>query len=217
MNRCRKSYITGLLLPGLILVFAGCGGGGGGGGSTTATYSISGKVTGASGVTVTVSGAKSATTKTGQFGSYSSSGMPSGSYTVTPSLQGYLFHPLSQAIAITDNNVVPTEFTATPSTAATHNVSGKVAREDGSALAWVKVSIANDSKLVTGSTFTDITGIYTFTGVPNGYYEIILDNSALNYQFKPDIKRQIPINDNEVTGQDFTAMPPGTGGATVQF
>ena len=82
------------------------------------TWSISGAVTGAvqAGVTITLSGAGSATTTTNASGNYTFSGRTDGNYTVTPSLTGYTFSPASMAAnvsgaAITGKNFVATAVT----------------------------------------------------------------------------------------------------------
>ena len=82
----------------------------------SSTYTISGAVSGAvtSGVTMTLSGAKSATTATATGGTYSFTGLAAGSYTVTPSLSGYTFSPASTAVTISTANATA-NFTATAS------------------------------------------------------------------------------------------------------
>jgi len=79
------------------------------------TPEISGKVTGAvsSGVTITLSGGKSASTTTDSSGNYSFAGLGNGSYTVTPSLAGYTFNPTSTTVYIVNNNNQLANFTAT--------------------------------------------------------------------------------------------------------
>lgn len=80
------------------------------------TYSISGTVTsngiGLSGVTVTTS-VGSATTLAS--GAYSISGLPNGSYTLTPSKSGYSFTPGSSAVAVNNTNITGQNFTGTAS------------------------------------------------------------------------------------------------------
>ncbi|MFZ2199049.1 MAG: multicopper oxidase domain-containing protein, partial [Thermodesulfovibrionales bacterium] len=65
----------------------------------SATYTLSGTVTsggaGLVGVTMTLSGASSATTTTAADGTYTFTGLVDGSYTVTPGLTGYTFAPTS--------------------------------------------------------------------------------------------------------------------------
>jgi hypothetical protein len=66
-----------------------------------------------SGVTITLSGAGSATTITNTSGNYSFSGVANGSYTVTPSLTGYTFSPASSVVTVSGANVTVSNFVAT--------------------------------------------------------------------------------------------------------
>jgi hypothetical protein len=81
------------------------------------TYAISGQVTGAggnalSGVTVTMSGAQSATATTSPDGRYTFAGVPAGtSGTVAPSLPGYEFTPASRSFTSLNANQTA-DFTA---------------------------------------------------------------------------------------------------------
>jgi outer membrane protein assembly factor BamB/plastocyanin len=81
---------------------------------TGATFSISGTVSGAvqQGVTMTLSGTSSATTTTDASGNYSFSGLSNGSYTVTPSTNGFTFAPASSPATINNANVTGINFTA---------------------------------------------------------------------------------------------------------
>ena len=65
-------------------------------------HSISGTVSGvgSSSVLITLSGDSSATTQTDTSGKYSFSGMVGGNYTVTPSLAGYTFNPMSTGVSL---------------------------------------------------------------------------------------------------------------------
>ena len=81
----------------------------------TETYSISGTVNGAvkaGGVTITLSGAGSATTTTDASGNYNFAGLVNGSYIVTPSLGGYVFGPTNQPVTISGANVNGINFVA---------------------------------------------------------------------------------------------------------
>jgi hypothetical protein len=66
------------------------------------TYTISGAVSGVvlEGVTITLSGAGSASTTTNASGNYSFPNLVNGSYTVTPSKSGYNFNPVSSSVAV---------------------------------------------------------------------------------------------------------------------
>ncbi|MBI5632218.1 MAG: DUF1566 domain-containing protein [Nitrospirae bacterium] len=75
---------------------------------------ISGTVTangaGVNNVTMTLSGAISQTTITVSDGTYSFSGLPDGTYTITPSLAGYAFSPSSQTVNIAGASVPGQDF-----------------------------------------------------------------------------------------------------------
>jgi hypothetical protein len=83
----------------------------------TSTYNISGTVTyagtGLGGVTMTLSGAATNTVTTDSNGNYSFTGLVNGSYTVTPSLAGYIFTPNIYPVTIGDADVTGIDFVAT--------------------------------------------------------------------------------------------------------
>ena len=86
---------------------------------TPPTYTIAGTVTsggvGLAGVTIT-DGTRNAATDSS--GNYTLSGVPSGSYTLTPSLNGYSFSPASLSVSVS-GNVTGQNFTGTPTAIAT--------------------------------------------------------------------------------------------------
>jgi parallel beta-helix repeat protein len=93
-------------------------------GSTT-TYTIKGTINPAgngSGATVILSGATGASTVTDSLGNYSFSGLPSGSYTLTPSKNTFRFIPSSQSATIGANNVTGVNFSASRSASNTVNI-----------------------------------------------------------------------------------------------
>ena len=83
--------------------------------ATPSTYSIAGNVTlngaGLSGVMVSLTGGATATTASD--GSYTFTGVKSGTYTVTPTLTGYTFTPISTSVTVSSANVTGKNFTAT--------------------------------------------------------------------------------------------------------
>jgi hypothetical protein len=93
------------------LAVVACGGGGYGGGSMgggSPTYSISGTVTRTGnplmGATITLTGTRATSTTTISNGTYSFTGLPNGSYTVTPSGFVYTYTPTSTPVTINGNN-----------------------------------------------------------------------------------------------------------------
>jgi hypothetical protein len=83
--------------------------------TTAACPCISGTIsgTGGNGATVTLSGTASATVISNSSGAYSFTGLPSGSYTVTPSHSGFIFTPANQTVTISGANVTGVNFTST--------------------------------------------------------------------------------------------------------
>jgi hypothetical protein len=83
--------------------------------STVSTYTISGNISpsaGGSGATVALSGAATGTTSGDASGNFSFAQLSNGSYTVTPSKNGYIFTPPSQTVSVSGADVGSVDFTA---------------------------------------------------------------------------------------------------------
>jgi hypothetical protein len=91
------------------------------------TYSISGTVAAGalplSGVTMTLAGPSSGTTTTDVLGNYTFAGLANGAYTVTPSVAGSTFLPLSTNVTVAGANVTLVNFAPNPYTV-TANAAG---------------------------------------------------------------------------------------------
>ena len=87
------------------------------GGTAPTTYSISGTVSGdvQQGVAVAVDATHSATTDAN--GNYTISGLADGTYTVTPTLAGYVFTPATASATVAGADVTGIDFTAAQNTA----------------------------------------------------------------------------------------------------
>ena len=163
------------------------------------TYTLSGFVNATSGpavsgVTITLAGASSGTTVTNAGGYYSFSSLANGSYTVTPSLAGYTFSPVSHEVVVNGANVSGQDFTATGSI--TYRISGTVS---GAVASGVTVTLSGPPARTTVS---DGSGAYSFTGVVNATYG--LTPSLPGYTFFP-ASHTVVVNGADVSGQDFTA------------
>jgi len=163
--------------------------------ATAVTYSISGTINSAvqEGFTMTLSGTASATTITDSSGSYTFTGLRSGTYTVTPSKSEYTFTPTSQQVPVSGANVTGVNFVAT---AITYSISGKVT---GVIQAGVTMTL---SGTVSASTTTDSLGSYTFTGLRSGTYTVTPSKSE--YKFTP-ASQQVTVSGENVSGVDFMA------------
>jgi VWFA-related protein len=209
------SIFRRILILSIITLFVGCGGGGGGGGANpSSSFSISGTVTGAvsSGVTITFSGSSSGAMTTDANGNYTFSGLANGSYTITPSLSGYVFNPVSEAVTINGANIFSIDFTAAANTnPPTYTISGTVTVSGGGALPGVTVTLSGNG--TSGTTFTDANGNYTFTGLTNGSYTIT--PSRTGYIFT-HASTSVTLNGANSTTNNFTATPPPTPSISIQ-
>ncbi|HXN54192.1 MAG TPA: carboxypeptidase regulatory-like domain-containing protein, partial [Candidatus Acidoferrum sp.] len=80
----------------------------------TSGFTISGTInpaTGASGATLTLTGAASTTTTADSLGNYAFAGLANGTYAVAPSHAGYTFTPSSQSMTVNGTNVTGMNFT----------------------------------------------------------------------------------------------------------
>jgi len=121
--RHRRTYSLAVLcaLASVFLILYGCGDddNGGGGPPIAGPYSISGhveddvRIEGVPDVTMTLSGASSATTTTDNVGNYTFTGLNNGIYTVTPSKAGYTFSPTDNTQTVGGADKTGVNFAAT--------------------------------------------------------------------------------------------------------
>jgi hypothetical protein len=130
----------------------------------TATYSISGKVSGSS-ATVALSGSAARNTTTDSLGNYTFSGLANGSYSVTASQLGYTFTPTSIPVSIAGASISNVNF------------SGVVAPTTTTSF-WSNspspavLQVSNTAAVTLGLKFTSdvpgtVTGIRFYKGVGN--------------------------------------------------
>jgi hypothetical protein len=100
-----RSHLGTTLLLVLLTTAAACGG--------SSTYSISGNVSGAADVILSLTGAANANVTTDPSGNYQFSALSDGSYTVTPSKAGFSFDPMSVSVTVSGANVTDQNFAAT--------------------------------------------------------------------------------------------------------
>lgn len=134
-------------------------GGCGGSSDVRQRHRISGTVSGAAagGVIVAITGAANALTLTDEAGRYAFVGLPDGSYTLTPGLEGFIFGPPSTLVPLSGADATVNFTAARPVWAVGVNAGkGVLWRWNGSA--WESVTISATSALrgIWGSSGTDI-------------------------------------------------------------
>lgn len=162
------------------------------------------------GVTLTLTGAQSATGTTDADGSYTFTGIqPGGSYTVTPSKYGYVFDPTDLTIdGIATNE--SRDFTGTPPPA--YTISGTAYSGGGpivAPLAGVTITLYDS---LTRTTTTDESGNYSFPGLPAGNYTVTA--SKPGYTFEPP-EHTTPILTSDLI-LDFTGSAAPAPNVTLQ-
>lgn len=138
------------------------------------TWSISGTVTGTTGVTVVLSGAASATTTTDASGNYIFGGLLNGAYLVTPNQKGFVFAPLNRSVTVNGANIAGVAFTGTQARSIWNDstLPGTASENDPSAVELGLKFRADSVGFVTGIRFykgsnnsgTHIGNLWTNTG-----------------------------------------------------
>jgi photosystem II stability/assembly factor-like uncharacterized protein len=171
--------------------------------ATRNTFAISGHIgdstnASLSGVTVTLSGAQSATTNTDANGNYSFAQLPAGGdYTVTPARNFFNFNPANLAVANLSSNQTANFAGAQ----VLFNISGRVRDASGNGLDAVTVTLSGAR---TASVQTDANGQYVFRDLPaSGNY--LVTAAKADYTFNPAHASFANLRTSETV--DFTAVP----------
>jgi parallel beta-helix repeat protein len=165
------------------------------------TFSVSGTLspsTNGSGATLTISGAASATTTADSSGNYSFSGLPSGSYTVTPTKDGFSFTPNTESANVTSSNVMGENFTASEnSSTSMFSIAGTITPTANGT--GVTVTLGGSASL---TATTDNNGNYTFNNLPIGNYTVT--PSKTGFSFSPASLSET-ISTSNLTSANFSA------------
>jgi hypothetical protein len=168
---------------------------------------ISGQVTlsatGLSGVTMTLSGSQSGTATTAASGNYGFAEAAGGSYTVTPSLTGYTFSPVSQTFNSLNGNQTANFVASIVVTV--YTISGQTLL-DGNALNGVTVMLSGSQS---GSVITSGTGNYSFSVPPGGNYTVTASGTGTDYYFYPYPASATFSNLSSSQTANFQAAVPG--------
>jgi hypothetical protein len=158
--------------------------------SSTATWNISGTITGPGGpgATVTLGGAANATTTADSGGNYSFTGLSNGSYAVTPTNPNYTFTPSTANVTVNNASVTVAAFATV-----TYSITGNAGR------AGATLTLSGSAG---GTSTADASGNYSFSGLANGTYT--LTPSQTGFTFTPT-SQTVTISSANVNNVNFTA------------
>lgn len=165
-------------------------------------YNITGRITmegtgtGLGNVEVTAGTRK---TKTAANGTYTLADLPAGSYTVVPSLLGYLFTPASRDVTITNASVSGQDFTAR---VAKYSISGRVTTGMGDPVQGVAVTAYDQNGKAVKTANTNAAGDYVLADLTIGRYTVRCAKSG--FAFNP-AEADVDLSGN-VTGVNFEAL-----------
>lgn len=163
--------------------------------ATQTAFTLSGTVTaggaGLAGVTVKAGGATVATDAEGR---YRFADLGSGTYTVTPTRNGYTFEPASRSVEV-DADRAGVNFAGTLTT---YTVRGRIT-QDGTGVSGVSVTAGS------ATTITGISGSYVLSGLLPGSHGIT--PSRPGFTFAP-AARTVSVTE-DMTGIDFAATRTG--------
>ncbi|MCD4819599.1 MAG: hypothetical protein K8S23_13000 [Candidatus Cloacimonetes bacterium] len=160
--------------------------------ATLSTYTVTGNISGASSVPVYLTGDTSLNTITDASGNYSFPNLPTGNYTITPTLNGYTFNPISRSISNLSENQYNLDFVATFTTL--YSISGTISICPLPASIWLRGSLSQ-------SIMTDSLGFYLFSNLPTGNYTTY-PVEELDTRFNPSSRSYPNLSSNQ-ENQDF--------------
>lgn len=159
------------------------------------TWTISGTLgTLGSGASVALSGSTAASVVADGAGGYSFSGLPNGSYTVTPAKSGVIFTPAARSLTIASASQTGVNFSS--ELQPTWSISG-TAGVPGSGAVVTLTGAANRTAQA------DLNGNYQFAGLPNGSYSVAI--SKPGFSFTP-ASQNVAVNSANLTGVNFSAQ-----------
>lgn len=165
--------------------------------SSGGRLSVSGKVMSPLGligpVRLTLTGPADSSIMTGTDGSFSFTGLTSGTYTLTPERSGYGFLPQQRSVAISGKSISSQDFKALRKLF----IAGKVTAPDGSPIYGVEVILLDKAN---SETLTDTDGSYAFELLKNETYTIVPRKAGM--RFLPS-KTSVTIDGDNRSGVDF--------------
>jgi large repetitive protein len=155
--------------------------------ATAATFAVSGKITTSAAVAISgvlvSDGTRSATTNA--TGDYSITGVPNGTFTLTPTKAGYTFSPVNKSVTVSGANVAAQNFTgAITNTAPTANAQSVTTNEDTAKAITLTGTDPQSNPLTYIIVANPTKGVLSGTGAARTYTPNANANGADSFTFK---------------------------------
>jgi inhibitor of cysteine peptidase len=171
--------------------------------TTTTGYvklsTLSGRVTDVYGhplIGVAMDDANGQLTTTDDQGFYSFTDLPDGQYTITPTKDGYEFHPQPAPVTVHGENIGGLNYTGLK----VYNITGCVTTQNGDGIEGVVISDNFGNQFT-----TDKDGCYTISGIPVGGFTLTAIKPG--YTFTPDWQ-YVEVDSSDVTSIDYIGQAP---------
>jgi hypothetical protein len=127
--------------------------------------------------------------------------IPDGTYTITPSKEGYTFSPAEQTVTVAGGNVTA-DFVA----AGGYSLSGRLVTQAGIGIAGIVMQLRNNHHVTDMriETESDSDGFFTFTNVPAGNYDVLYED--YEYSLDPPMSL-VTLEDGDTTLPDIIVHP----------
>lgn len=149
--------------------------------------------------TITVAGPITATATTDENGDFKITGLPVGTYTVTPSKLNFTFNPSVKSVTIINKNIGLQFFVKTYSIL---GVIKPVFKKKFSPVANIEMTVSGCD--IGAIVLTNAKGKFTVLDLPNCNYSVVPDKTATTgHSFTPD-SRAVTVNNKSVKDANFT-------------
>ncbi|MCU0425482.1 MAG: carboxypeptidase regulatory-like domain-containing protein [Candidatus Kapabacteria bacterium] len=163
-----------------------------------------------SGVTMSLTGSLiqgALTSPTGSNGGFTIGNLPNGTYTLTPTKNGYSFSPASRTITVVNGTSQSMlDFTASLIVQPTYTISGTVLNSQGQPMPNITLLLSTGKNAVTGPQ-----GTFAFTNVSNGTYSLVATAPGMFFQ---NNRAVVTVNGANVV-QNFTALTSQISGTVT--
>ncbi|TAE23097.1 MAG: T9SS C-terminal target domain-containing protein [Candidatus Kapaibacterium sp.] len=166
-------------------------------------YSVAGRITlGEQGLANVVVSTATQTTRTDSLGRFTLGNLPSGRYTLAPSLQGFIFAPTSASVVVSNANISNVNFVASSlNTASMLAINGRIV-QNGEGLGGITIAVRSSTGTLVQNQTSAPNGTFRALVPTTGTYMLIPTSD--NFTFSPT-SQTVRLTSTTLTISDFQA------------